>query len=214
MRRLSRKLAQRVEGRVADLDVGGDLGRVAHHGALVLAEDGRALEVRQLLELFAANAHAQRDIPVMDEFVLGARRCVRRSSTRVRAAGGRAWCDCAAPSPSLRNAAADWARWRSRDEYASAVRRGRARVRRKPRAPRPSRSSRVTYGNRAIEQCLPAAPHANSISDIAPPGGIIGITASSLGITTSISTGPGVLKASFIVRASSLCFSIRKPRAP
>jgi len=50
--------------------------------------------------------------------------------------------------------------------------------------------------------------------DIAPPGGIIGITASSLGITTSISTGPGVLKASFIVRARSLCFSIRKPRAP
>src|SRR6266851_4931912 len=39
--------------------------------------------------------------------------------------------------------------------------------------------------------------YANSISDIEPPGGIIGMTASSFGITTSISTGPGVANASF-----------------
>src|SRR5713226_7228804 len=56
--------------------------------------------------------------------------------------------------------------------------------------------------------------YANNISDIAPPGGIIGITASSLGITTSISTGPGVANASFIVLARSFDFSMRKPRAP
>src|SRR6266851_626163 len=56
--------------------------------------------------------------------------------------------------------------------------------------------------------------YANSISDIEPPGGIIGMTASSFGITTSISTGPGVANASFIVRARSLDFSILKPLAP
>src|SRR6266436_9144463 len=56
--------------------------------------------------------------------------------------------------------------------------------------------------------------YANSISDIEPPGGIIGMTASSFGITTSISTGPGVANASFIVLARSFDFSIRKPRAP
>ena len=33
---------------------------------------GDALELRKLLELLAAHAYAQRDIPVMDEFVLGA----------------------------------------------------------------------------------------------------------------------------------------------
>src|SRR5713226_3649889 len=55
--------------------------------------------------------------------------------------------------------------------------------------------------------------YANSISDIEPPGGIIGMTASSFGITTSISTGPGVANASFIVLARSFDFSILKPLA-
>src|SRR5277367_2059390 len=59
-----------------------------------------------------------------------------------------------------------------------------------------------------------AGAYAKSISDIEPPGGIIGITASSFGITTSISTGPGVAKASAMMRERSFAFSIRKPLAP
>ena len=45
-------------------------------------------------------------------------------------------------------------------------------------------------------------------------GGIIGITASSFGITTSISTGPGVAKASAMMRERSSAFSMRNPLAP
>lgn len=59
----------------------------------------------------------------------------------------------------------------------------------------------------------PTGNQANSISDIDPPGGIIGITASSLGITTSIRTGPGVSNACFIVAARSAGLSILKPVA-
>src|SRR5580704_1250734 len=40
------------------------------------------------------------------------------------------------------------------------------------------------------------------------------MTASSLGITTSMSTGPGVANASFIVATRSFAFSMRKPCAP
>lgn len=58
------------------------------------------------------------------------------------------------------------------------------------------------------------AGYASSISDIAPPGGIIGITASSFGIATSIRTGPRVANASFIILARSLGLSILKPCAP
>ncbi len=61
---------------------------------------------------------------------------------------------------------------------------------------------------------LKTQSYANNISDMPPPGGIIGITASSLGITTSINTGPGVANASFMVLARSLVFSTRKPCAP
>src|ERR1700728_618580 len=76
-----------------------------------------------------------------------------------------------------------------------------------------SRRLRLSVANDYAAQTK-SATQAKSISDIEPPGGIIGITASSLGITTSMSTGPGVAKASAMMRERSFDFSMRKPLAP
>src|ERR1700733_2641867 len=61
---------QRVEGRIADFDIGGGFGGIAHHGALAIMEYRRGLEVGEMFELLALDADLQRDVPVMREFVL------------------------------------------------------------------------------------------------------------------------------------------------
>src|SRR5216684_186034 len=64
--------AQRVEGRVTDLDVLRRLDRIAHHRPFMLIEQGRRREVGEVLELLALHPNLERDVPVMDEFVFGA----------------------------------------------------------------------------------------------------------------------------------------------